>query len=277
MTFRIQKPFTKRFGAAFAATALATVVMTTPAVAVRDSGGSVAQPNSVESFARGDSAPSLAPGDLVPDPGRPAARPGDGRFDEEAVRSGRPRYIVRARSFHAQNESGVDWLGSDEVYGLWRVGSTLAGTSVFGDVDTGNTRDFKQEQNCIYPMDTTGYLDGRSGDTWDCLAEGASGPIEFDIALWESDGLQLIPFCFDTGIDPEPNCEDDHLGSRSFSYSESELSSLLPAVGDVFVEYQLLGSCEVGVCGESPLDADYFVRFDIIRVADFDLSQTASK
>ncbi len=184
-------------------------------------------------------------------------------------------YVVRARQFHAQNESGFDWAGSDEVYGVWSSGSSLAGTRVFGNVDTGDTRSFERGQDCIYPMNTTGYLDGRSGDTWGCIGEGAPGPIDFDISLWEADATQIFPACFQTGIGPEPDCEDDLLGSLSISYSQSELSSLLPNVDDTIVEYRLMSNCASGgpYCGRGLLDSVYFIRYEILRVADTDLSQ----
>ncbi len=180
MQVRARTTHTKRV-AAFAAAALATLAIASPAVAQRDGAVSIA-----------DNAPVVAA------PARPldrtTARPGGGRFDQEApVTTSQPRYVVRARQFHAFNESGFDWAGSDEVYGVWSSGSSLAGTRVFGDVDTGETRDFEQGQDCIYPMNKTGYLDGRSGDTWGCIGEGAPGPIDFHISLWEADATQIFP------------------------------------------------------------------------------------
>ncbi len=256
MSFRAQKPRAQKFGATVAAAAFATLAIASPAVAQRDIGEAAAV-SAVSEPA------TAAPAPL-------AARPGGGRFDlETPVSGGQPRYVVRARQFHAFNESGFDWAGSDEVYGVWASGPTLAGTKVFEDVDTGDTRSFKRGQDCIYPINTTGYLDGRSGDTWGCIGEGAPGPIDFHITLWEADMGFMLPSCFDGGIGPEPDCEDDLLGSLVVSLSEDELSSALPNVGDTMVEYQLMSNCEPGTyCASSPLSGVYFIRYEVLRVAD---------
>jgi hypothetical protein len=66
-----------------------------------------------------------------------------------------PTYKVKMVSFRAADESGRDWLGSDEAY--WVVSSVGADgtaktfrTRTFGDVDSGETRTFGVTEGCIF-------------------------------------------------------------------------------------------------------------------------------
>lgn len=260
MSSRVQKSFRQKSSLALAAAICASVALVAPAAAQRDS---------VEYL----SADAVGPSRAAPSP-RATAGPG-GRFEQPLVSHAEPMYVVRAIDFEANDESDYDWLGSDEVYGIWGAGNSFAGTSVFGNVDTGDRRSFRSGQNCIYPMDTAGYIDGRGGDRWGCIPTGAPGPIEFHLSLWESDGFQLFPVCFDGGIRPEPDCEDDVLGSMTTRHSERELAAAMPEVGDTMVvEYELL-PCRPGAtfCSTNPRSPDYSVRYEVRRVNDRDLSE----
>ena len=89
-----------------------------------------------------------------------------------------PRYKIQATSFRCNDETGWDWTGSDEPY--WIFGSLARGIAVttksdiFGDVDTGETRNFADNQGCIWGQN--------------CGAqEFPEGEIGALIQLWEHD------------------------------------------------------------------------------------------
>lgn len=64
------------------------------------------------------------------------------------------KYTIKATKFRCNDETGADFFGSDEPY--WIFGSLGAGTAVttrsqvFGDVDTGETRNFADNEGCIW-------------------------------------------------------------------------------------------------------------------------------
>ncbi len=63
-------------------------------------------------------------------------------------------YAIRAIDFHCTDETGVDWLGSDEPY--WIFGSVGAGVAVttrshvFGDIDSGDDATFTGDEGWIW-------------------------------------------------------------------------------------------------------------------------------
>jgi hypothetical protein len=87
--------------------------------------------------------------------------------------SSAPRYKTEAVSFRADDESGWDWTGSDEpiwaFHGVSGTGAAVDFAQEFGDVDTGETRNFGPR--CLVP---------------DCI-HGVVGPITVNVALVESD------------------------------------------------------------------------------------------
>jgi hypothetical protein len=88
------------------------------------------------------------------------------------------RYTIKATQFRCNDETGTDFLGSDEPY--WIFGSLGSGTAVttrsrvFGDVDTGDTRPFNDNEGSIW---------GQNGQPQD-FPEGEIGVL---IQLWEHD------------------------------------------------------------------------------------------
>lgn len=68
-------------------------------------------------------------------------------------------YTIKATQFRCNDETGWDWTGSDEPY--WIFGSLGAGipitskSQIFGDVDTGDTRNFAAGEGCIWGQDCT--------------------------------------------------------------------------------------------------------------------------
>jgi hypothetical protein len=84
-----------------------------------------------------------------------------------------PRYKVEAVSFKADDESGWDWTGSDEpiwaFHGVSGTETTIDWAQEFGDVDTGESRNFGPR--CLVPNCTS----------------GVPGPITVNAVLVESD------------------------------------------------------------------------------------------
>lgn len=89
-----------------------------------------------------------------------------------------PKYTIKATQFHCSDETGTDFLGSDEPY--WIFGSLGQGTAVttrsqiFNNVDTGSTRNFAANEGCIW---------GQNCAAQD-FPEGEVGTL---IQLWEHD------------------------------------------------------------------------------------------
>jgi hypothetical protein len=89
-----------------------------------------------------------------------------------------PRYTIKAVSFRCNDETGTDFLGSDEPF--WIFGSLGLGTAVttrsqtFGDVDTGESRTFGANEGCIWGQN--------------CLPQDfPEGEVGTHIQLWEHD------------------------------------------------------------------------------------------
>ncbi len=87
-------------------------------------------------------------------------------------------FSIKATSFHCTDETGIDWLGSDEPY--WIFGSIGAGVAVttkskvFGDIDSGDDANFD------------------AGEGWLWGQQGAAAPLPADdigilVSLWEHD------------------------------------------------------------------------------------------
>jgi hypothetical protein len=193
----------------------------------------------------------------------------------------KPQYKVEAVRFHCNDETGYDepWFApwtSDEV----RVGiSTPAATTistVFTDVDSGETRNFAPEQSCIYPIDGQ----SRSGEnvftpseTWTCSNVGSPGPISFTVVMAEEDSgffhdcLSDFPGCtFSRNDVPDPN--DELIGRHTVEFTPEQLAFALPKVGDFIEPVITLRQIEGDVTGTgSPDRAEYMFTYRITRVA----------
>jgi len=167
-----------------------------------------------------------------------------------------PRYTVKAVSFHAYDETGIDWLGSDEPY--WTFNSVgVDGTALstksrtFGDVDTGDTVNFGATEGCLYLA---------------CSGGPAPTGMGFSIQLWEHDlgsesqTLATIADYFKkaggiVGDLPVPSwvakavtaigdglgyiaswAADDLIGSQTYAYDPTYLAQRLPAAGGSFTD-----------------------------------------
>lgn len=173
--------------------------------------------------------PTIAVQPPVRDADVPNAVAGDGQM--------LARYVVEAISFKALNETGVDFLGSDEVVVRYAIGETMMLTGIYGSVDTGETHQLRSGQQCIFPaIDPDGIYNRR----WSCNAGGASGPVNFQITLYEFDGFlrgvltNPLQFCLQAGNDLLSSCKQLQsvaIGSGFFAQTEIELAQAMPTVG----------------------------------------------
>lgn len=168
-----------------------------------------------------------------------------------------PRYRVSAVSFHADDESGYDWTGSDEPYWIFnRVGtsgtSVSTASQVFEGIDTGDTQSFGLADSCL----------------WGCGSSGAPAPtgIGLSVQLWEKDLGHVSQTLYDTAdffqqagpilteagapswigtattkIGQAMNyilswADDDLLGSNTYAFSSSDLATALPSRGTSFTD-----------------------------------------
>jgi hypothetical protein len=165
-----------------------------------------------------------------------------------------PKYKVKAISFHANDETGLDILGHDEVYGVFS-GVGMEGTQVttashiFQGIDTGDTGTFGPTEGCMYIS---------------CSGGAAPLGMGFSVQLWESDQADVPETLRETaklfreigGIIQENGdvlwlgtaCikvadgldwiislfHDDLIGSQTYAYSPTYLAYRLPAVGSSF-------------------------------------------
>lgn len=97
----------------------------------------------------------------------------------------RPRYQVRLISIHANNETGPDWPGSDEIFAVYETAGYHAATPTYGDIDTGDTQRINLRHACVYPAVDP---DRQRNGAWRCQSGGATGALDFRISLYETDG-----------------------------------------------------------------------------------------
>jgi hypothetical protein len=197
---------------------------------------------------------------------------------------GEPRYTVELVSFKALDESGADWSGSDEVFGLFNsTRGYSVRTAKQGDVDTGNSRAFASQERCLTRQRVLsgnpdrGWLIAPDGTRWDCDPRGVPAPIGLRLELLEDDGCNpFFPSCFNTYSPPVRDPADDLIGRAEPTFSAGDLSSRLRRVGDAYVTgFTLGGPCghqpPGHVCGTGPFTAtgpEYRLTIVIRRVND---------
>lgn len=152
----------------------------------------------------------------------------------------RARYMVEAINFKALNETGIDFLGSDEIVVRFAIDGKSMFTGIHGNVDTGDTIVFRSGQRCIFPAVDP---DQTLNHVWACGARGAPGPLRFQITLYEHDGpirhfLTAAGFCISYAGDDLTNYCDNRtplesltIGSGYVELTEAELADLMPTVG----------------------------------------------
>ncbi len=100
-----------------------------------------------------------------------------------------PRFKIEAISVHAIDESGPDWLGSDDIFAVVTTVRSGMRSETLGDFDTGETKEFTTGSNCMLPL-----ADPHHGYSPACDPNGAAGPISFRVELYEQDS-ELQNFC----------------------------------------------------------------------------------
>jgi hypothetical protein len=145
-----------------------------------------------------------------------------------------PRYIVRATTLYANDETGRDWPGSDEIYAVFvlrtpdRVGGEefFARTTVFGDFDTGETKRFREGENCLTSaMPAQAQLGQSPVRFWDCHAAGDRINLTFKVQLFEEDSVG----------------DNDLIGERTVRWTPQELDSANLAAGQTSSESIRIG------------------------------------
>ena len=154
------------------------------------------------------------------------------------------RYIVLGLRFHANDETGPDWPGSDEVYA--RYDDLNSGqsrfTSTYEDIDTGDTQTFKGTELCIGPLPVA-PLDshGFPPKTWACQGPGLT-TVRFNVHLYEADGWSPMACARAPNVMPsKKNCDDDDIGSAHIDFSASALLAMMPHVNDIHEQTLTMG------------------------------------
>ena len=151
-----------------------------------------------------------------------------------------PQFKATAVSFKALHETHANWMGSDEVFASFYdlTGRHVTGTSTFGDVDAGETRNIAPEQSCISPQPKCDH---------------GTSSLGFGIVLMEEDdwGFFSPGFCHGS-LDPStpPTTEEfeaafdhfagwdcssnDFIGHAKVKLTQDELVAALPTVGASF-------------------------------------------
>lgn len=224
----------------------------------------------------------------VPQPDRRGERPrqvrpnvGTQDFGGILQTSTRPRFIVEAIRMRADDETGFDFAGSDEIVGLFQSQGHGMVTGVYGDMDTGTTRDFRTGQRCLWAaIDPDGVYD----HTWACDPAGSAGPIAVTVTLYEDDGsfraglTNPTQFCISPAGDDlnQDGCDlrlsSTVIGRSRISLSEADLIGAMPAPGATYTNTLVIDGCSDqatsgGFCA-GPSWGTYTFTFQVTRTAD---------
>jgi hypothetical protein len=196
------------------------------------------------------------------------------------------RFKVEAVRIRALDESGYDFIGADEVIAIIRIPAhnVLIASKVFDNVDTGETKRFPRNQNCILPIagltaNNPNIFRGDKGETWTCSAGGTPGPFAFTVEMYEKDDGAFHDCVFKWPLgcefsDGPTSGSDDLVGRRTLVFSLQDLEAVMPNVGDWFEEtIRLGGPCGnyQGICGFglfSPTGPEYEFTWLLTRLPD---------
>ena len=204
--------------------------------------------------------------------------------------NGEPRFVVKALNFQAFDETGFDFLGSDEVVFTFGTRRYVIVSNEFGRINSdGEVHPFEPSENCIAPAVDN---DGHSDHAWQCSNEGVTGPLSFLIGAYEQDSDPLdFLVCFftlcqwggnfavdqDTGTDLRPadfvsvaaQYPNHLIGKEDVQISLATLLAKLPQVGRSFTKnVVLLGACDLSKTTSPCKDNEplYNVVVEITRV-----------
>ena len=193
-------------------------------------------------------------------------------------------YTVRIIKFRCVDESGIDFLGSDEPCWIFTAKDDQGAVSTcrskeFSNVDSGDTVRFQTDnnRNVVWP---------RKG-----AVGGGSAPIALTVQLWDIDQgnpdeiERKTEKAFDLGAEAPVIGEwvrrvpsvvrdqisqfigDDLMGSKTLFYSASRLRRRLTKVGSSFIETHRFG----GNSGDLPFEVaggpDYDLFIEVRRVS----------
>jgi hypothetical protein len=193
---------------------------------------------------------------------------------------GSPRYKLEAISFHVDDESGWDWLGSDEPVWVFHskdgAGAQKVASQAFSDADSGDTFYFTTGK-CLVVNCTTG-VSGPLGLTTQLVE--SDGGSEADIRAnvhygilalhWAAKIFGVDTSSFDQTIEDYfvSLFSDDLMGSANLVWQNWELQQALPTVGSSYTESIHLG--EQGGDLPSWIDnpPDYTLKLRITRMPD---------
>lgn len=150
-----------------------------------------------------------------------------------------PRFKVEAISVHAIDESGPDWLGSDEIFAIVTTATSGMRTETLADFDTGESKAFTPGRNCMAPL-----ADPHHGYAPMCDMNGAAGPISFRVELYEQD-REPINFCPSTSWGWSQCDSDDLIDRKTITLLQADLLAAMPNVGDTSTRSAHMG----GPCG----------------------------
>jgi hypothetical protein len=183
------------------------------------------------------------------------------------------RYKIEAMRFKARDETGIDWLGSDEVMVETTDAKGWTVSREIGNIDSGDTHSFDPAKSCIVAVRPGIVV---LGETSVCEKGGESAPLGFQVELWEQDSIGFpLGFCV-SGGPPEPGrhagphsakCANadfnDFIGSARIDYSTQELDAALPNVGDEQIESITLDPCPGQICTSF---SDYTFTWRVTRL-----------
>jgi hypothetical protein len=160
------------------------------------------------------------------------------------------RYKVESFSLNCEDETGIDFFGSDHARIIIDSGKeTLID---FENVDAGDIRTFAPGNSCILPIDSRRTWLWSEEHVWACTNTGRSGPFTFHVELRELDDLISIG-----GL----------IGRRSLEFTDAELAAAMPNVNDTFTETITLSGEDLGDLGLT-LSGQYRFTYRLTRLPD---------
>jgi hypothetical protein len=103
------------------------------------------------------------------------------------------RYKIEALRFKAVDETGIDWLGSDEVIVETNDAEGWTASKEFDDIDTGDVHNFNPAKSCIVAVRAGTAVLGESSV---CDEAGEPAPLNFQVEFWEQDSIGFpVGFC----------------------------------------------------------------------------------
>lgn len=205
------------------------------------------------------------------DTNRPAVTEASSHINWDAIRWVERRYKIEAMSFKAHDETGIDFLGSDEVMIETTDPKGWTVSNEIGNIDTGDTHHFDPAKSCIVAVRPGTVVLGKSSV---CDDAGEPGPLSFQVEFWEKDTSPFGGFCITaSGEHVGPYCVndtygDDFIGRADIYYSTQELEAALPNVGDEQLESIELFPCPAETCGTGPDQGDYTFAWRVTRLPD---------